>query len=106
MEVRQTTKIALAWDLYCQGVPKSHIAKLVGVHRETVGIWMSGIEGNPQGLGGYLEYYLNCKKTERTKEKLIQFRKREFGACEMIIMIVVARRLKNTSLINMDSVFL
>ena len=39
MDVLQTTKIILAWELFEQGLLKSHIAKQLGIHRETVGIY-------------------------------------------------------------------
>lgn len=65
MEVKQITKISLAWDLFCQGVPKSHIASSVGIHRETVGLWTNGIAKHPDNLKGFLEDYLNSKEGER-----------------------------------------
>ncbi|GEM_PF-318187 len=58
-------QIALAWELYQQRMPKVDIAKVVGVHRETIGIWIVGIE--KVGIQGYIERYLNAKKGERKK---------------------------------------
>lgn len=70
MEVNQITKISLAWELFESGVPKNHIANQIGVHRETVGIWIDGISDHDLGLSGFLDNYLNCKKSERSKRKL------------------------------------
>ena len=39
MEMRQETKISLAWELMEQGVPKSHIAKHLDLSRRTVIRW-------------------------------------------------------------------
>lgn len=70
MEMNQLTKITLAWELYGEGLPKIHIAEKLMVHRETVGIWICGIQENPQGLSGYLDSYTNAKKGERAKRKV------------------------------------
>jgi transposase InsO family protein len=70
MEVDQITKISLAWELFENKVPKSHIAEKLEVHRETVHLWTLGITTHPQGLIGFLESYKNAKKGERTKRKV------------------------------------
>lgn len=70
MEVIQTTKIVLCWELFEQGMQKGHIAQKLGVHRETVREWIRGIGKHPQGLLGFLEQYRNVKKGERTKRKV------------------------------------
>ena len=68
--MNKLTKIALAWELYEQQVPKIHIAQRLDIHRETVGLWISGIENNPLGLTGFIDNYLSSKKGERSKRKL------------------------------------
>src|SRR3989344_5504030 len=68
MEVNQITKITLCWELFENGVPKSHIGDRLEVNRETVRIWIKGI--NEFGLQGFTERYLNCKKGEREKRKI------------------------------------
>ena len=70
MEVDQITKIGLAWELFENRVPKSHIADRLEVHRETVHLWISGIAPRPQGLIGFLEDYRKAKKGERAKRKV------------------------------------
>lgn len=70
MEVNQLTKITIAWELFEQGVPKVHIAKQLCVHRETVHLWITGIQRNPQGLLGLIESYANAKTGEREKRKI------------------------------------
>ncbi len=69
-EMQQTTKITLAWELFDQCVPNGHIAKQLNVNRETVRIWISGIQSHPDGLLGYLEHYATAKKGERAKRKV------------------------------------
>lgn len=68
--MNQITKISLAWELYEQKVPKIHIAQKTIVHRETVHLWIKGIENHPSGLLGFLENYLKAKKGPRVKRKL------------------------------------
>lgn len=70
MEVIQTTKIILAWDLFEGGMSKGHIAEKLSVHRETVREWIRRIKENQDGLLGFLEQYENAKKGERTKRKV------------------------------------
>ena len=70
IEMIQTTKIILAWELFGQCVPKGHIASQLGVHRETVREWVNGIQSHQEGLLGFLEDYENAKKGEREKRKV------------------------------------
>lgn len=70
MEVNQITKISLAWELFENGIPKSHISDRLEVHRETVHLWTLGIKSHPSGLMGFLEDYRNAKKGERVKRKV------------------------------------
>lgn len=70
MEMKQMTKIVLVWELYEQGVPKTHIAERVGVHRETVGEWIKGIIRHEGGLLGFLDEYERAKKGPRKKRKV------------------------------------
>lgn len=44
MEVNQLTKITICHELYEQGLPKSRIAERLMVNRETVHIWITGIQ--------------------------------------------------------------
>ena len=67
MEVDQITKITLAWGLFENGIPKSHIADRLDVHRETVHLWTLGIASHKDGLIGFLEEYKNAKKGVRAK---------------------------------------
>ncbi len=63
MDVKQQTKIILAWELFSEGIPKSHIASQLGVHRETIGLWITGIAKT--GLQEFLDTYMDAKKGER-----------------------------------------
>lgn len=67
-EVKQLTKIVLAWELFERCIPKSHIAKQLGIHQETVHLWICGIQQN--GLEGFIHLYEQAKKGTRTKRKI------------------------------------
>jgi len=70
MEMNQLTKITLAWELFGEGVNKTHVANQLLINRETVRIWIKAIETNPLGLPGFIDSYLSSKKGERSKRKL------------------------------------
>src|SRR3990172_8085945 len=74
MEVLQTTKITLTWELFESGVPKRHIAQRLGIHHETVGIWIAGIA--KLGLVGFLDKYQTAKKGPRVKRRVDPILKR------------------------------
>jgi predicted transcriptional regulator len=42
VDMDKRTQIVLAWELAEEGVPQTHIAQRLGVHRETVGQWLKG----------------------------------------------------------------
>jgi transposase len=44
MDVLNETLITLCWELYEKGIAKSHIAGRLGKHRETIHIWIKGIQ--------------------------------------------------------------
>lgn len=68
MEVLNTTKIVLAWELFEEGVPQTHIADRLEVNRDTVRLWVKGIK--EAGLGVYLGQYQNAKKGTRPKRQV------------------------------------
>ncbi len=72
--MNQLTKITLAWELYESGVPKAHIAKQLGVNRETVHIWIKGLE--ELGLLKFLDRHFKAKKGERVKRQIDPILKR------------------------------
>jgi len=61
--MKNTTLITLCWELYQEGIPKSKIALRLQKNRETIHLWIKGIE--EQGLLEYLDNYENAKKSER-----------------------------------------
>jgi transposase len=85
--MENTTRIITAWELYEGGMPKTHISKHLGKHRETIHLWIKGIE--ELGLNEYLEKYINAKKGERKgrqidptlKRKVWAIRERENDCC-------------------------
>lgn len=87
MGMLNETIITLCGELYEQGLPKSHIAKKLGRNRETIHIWIRGIE--KYGLLGFLDRYHQAKKGERAKRKanpivkrwIWGIREREYDCC-------------------------
>jgi uncharacterized protein YjcR len=67
MDMLNETLITLCGELYEQGLPKSHIAEKLGKNRETIHIWIRGIE--QYALIEFLERYWQAKKEERAKRK-------------------------------------
>jgi len=76
MDMNQLTKISLAWEMYEQCVPKSHIAQSLNVQRETVHIWIAKITTNPNGLLGFLDEYSQAKRGPRPKRQVDAILKR------------------------------
>ena len=74
--MNQLTKISLAWEMYAQNVPKSHIAQRLQVQRETVHIWIARITTNPNGLLGFLDEYSRAKRGPRPKRQVDAILKR------------------------------
>ena len=68
MDVQQTTKIILCFELFSSGVPQTRISSQLGLNRDTVRLWLNGIR--EFGLNSFLDKYLNAKKGERTKRKI------------------------------------
>lgn len=72
--MNQLTKITLAWELFEQDIPKTHIAKQLEVGRETIHIWIKGIE--ELGFLAFLDQYINAKKGQRVKRQIDPILKR------------------------------
>ena len=87
MDMTKEALITLCWELYEQGIPKTHIAGRLGRHRETVHLWIKGIK--QYGLMPFLDRYRMAKKGERRKRKLTpqvkrliwEIREREYQCC-------------------------
>ena len=70
-----------------QGIPKSHIAKRLGKHRETIHIWIKGVQKH--GLMNFLDRYRQAKKGERKRRQINpivrrwvwEIREREYDCC-------------------------
>lgn len=76
MDVNQLTKITIAWELFGKKIPKTYIAETLEVHRETIHLWIKNIQGNPQGILGFLDQYVQAKKGERIKRQVDPILKR------------------------------
>jgi len=87
MDMQNSTLITLCWELYEQGIYKTHIANRLGKHRETVHIWIKNVE--TYGLLNFLDKYEQAKKCERrsrqvdpiVKRLVWKIREREFHCC-------------------------
>ena len=87
MDMMKDTVITLCWELYQQGVSKSHIAGRLEKSRETIHIWIKGVE--QIGLAKFIERYHQSKKGERRKRKanpivkrwIWEIREREYDCC-------------------------
>lgn len=87
MDMTNLTFITLAWELHEQGVPKVRIAQQLGKHRETIILWIQGIE--TYGLLGFLDRYEKAKKVPRIhrqvnpvlKRWIWEIREREMDCC-------------------------
>ena len=67
MGMEKSTEIVLAWELYEQGLSKSAIARRLGRHRETISLWLRGIERH--GLKGYVDKTTRaCKVARPTRQ--------------------------------------
>ena len=68
MDMSNLTQITLAWELYQEGMAKVKIARRLGRHRETIHLWIRGIE--EQGLLPFLDRYQRAKKGPRPKRRV------------------------------------
>jgi len=67
MGMEKSTEIVLAWELYEQGLSKSAIARRLARHRETIILWLQGIERH--GLKGYVDKTTRaCKVARPTRQ--------------------------------------
>lgn len=87
MDMQNITKITLCWELYEAGVYKQDIASRLEVNRDTIRLWLQGIQ--KCGLLGFLDQYTNAKKGPRTgrqvdlilKRWIWDIREREMDCC-------------------------
>lgn len=97
MDMQNATLITLCWELYEQGIPKVRIAERLHKHRETVHLWIKGIE--KYGLLPFLDKYEQAKKGERqsrqvdsiVKRWVWAIREREYQCCGQKIRYFLAR---------------
>ena len=86
-----------AWELYQEGVPKTHIARRLGNHRETIHLWIGRIER--EGLLPFPDRYQQAKKGPRPKRQVDPtvkrwvwaIREREAGCCGQKIAYFLER---------------
>jgi len=68
MDMQKETEITLAWELHEQGLSQSAIARRLGRERETIRLWLRGIEG--KGLNGFLAAYGQGKRQPRPSRQV------------------------------------
>lgn len=74
MDMINQTIITIAWELHEQGVPKLHIAQKLNKNRETIRLWIQGIQ--KFGLLEFLQQYESAKKGPREKRQVDPILKR------------------------------
>lgn len=67
--MQNITKIALAWELVEQKVPKIHITQRLSIGRATLYRWLDGIR-QAEDLEIFIDQYLTAKKGPRKKRKI------------------------------------
>lgn len=95
--MQQLTKIVLAWELFGQGVPKVRIADQLAVHRETVHLWVTGIQAI--GVTEFLARYTQAKTGPRpdrqvdpvVKRWVWDIREREHDCCGQKVQYFLQR---------------
>ena len=100
MDMTNETLIILCWELYEQRVTKKQIAKRLGKHRETIYLWIKGIQ--ELGLTGFLDRYRLAKKGERKRRQVNpiikrwvwEIRDREYDCCGQKIQYFLEREKK------------
>ena len=91
------TQITLAFELSEQGISQSKIAAHLGRHRETIGLWLKGVQ--EYGLPGFLHRYTQAKKGPRrarqvslaVKRRVWDLRQREYDCCGQKIAYFLER---------------
>ena len=94
------TLILICWELYEQRITKKQIAKRLGKHRETIYLWIRGIQ--ELGLLGFLDKYRIAKKGERKRRQVDpiikrwvwEIRDREYDCCGQKIQYFLEREKK------------
>jgi len=97
MDMTNETLIVLCWELYEQRIAKRQIAQRLGKHRETIHLWIRGIE--ELGLLGFLDKYRLAKKGERKRRQVDpimkrwvwEIREREYDCCGQKIQYFLER---------------
>ena len=87
MRMEKATEIVLAKELFEQGVSKSAIARRLGRSRETIGLWLRGIEEH--GQKAFLDQMASACRVPRpsrqvdaiTKRRIWAIREREHNCC-------------------------
>lgn len=98
MDMHKATEITLAWELFEQGIPKTHISQQLGKNRDTILQWIQGIE--KYGLLEFLERYEGAKKGERKKRKVTSkikdmvwdIRREEYDCCGQKVQYYLRER--------------
>jgi len=77
MWMKKSTEIVLAWELWEQGLSKSTIARQLGRDRETIRIWIAGVEQS--GLKGFVCKSRTACQVPHPSRQVVQFDTVHFG---------------------------
>ena len=97
MQMKKTTEIVLAQELFDQGLSKSAIARRLGRDRETIRLWLRGVEEH--GQKAFLDKSASACRVPRpsrqvdalVKRQIWTIRAREHGCCGQKIAYFLER---------------
>jgi transposase len=97
MDMQKETEITLAWELHGQGISQAVIARRLGRERETIRLWVRGIQA--KGLKVFLDSYGQGKREPRPVRQVDaliklwvwRIREREHDCCGQKIAYFLAK---------------
>lgn len=109
MDMQNITKITLCWELFESGMPKLHIASRLEINRDTVRLWIKGIQ--EFGFLKFLDQYTKAKKGERVKSQVDpilkrwvwEIRERDWNNINLLSIIYITRKFEKFKVLRFCS---